>query len=57
MFVKAIHRSGDFIDIGCANGLLLETLTAWARHEGFDRAEVPGVSIAWTEAPGVAAER
>jgi 2-polyprenyl-3-methyl-5-hydroxy-6-metoxy-1,4-benzoquinol methylase len=35
IFVQAIHRSGDFIDIGCANGLLLESLTAWARQEGF----------------------
>ena len=33
--VKAIHRSGDFMDVGCANGLLLETLIGWARDEGF----------------------
>jgi 2-polyprenyl-3-methyl-5-hydroxy-6-metoxy-1,4-benzoquinol methylase len=33
--VKAIHRNGDFLDVGCANGLLLETLIAWAREEGF----------------------
>ena len=33
--VKAIHRSGDFMDVGCANGLLLETVIMWAREEGF----------------------
>ena len=33
--VKAVHRSGDFLDVGCANGLLLETLIAWAGEEGF----------------------
>jgi 2-polyprenyl-3-methyl-5-hydroxy-6-metoxy-1,4-benzoquinol methylase len=33
--MKAIGRDGDFMDIGCANGLLLETLIAWAREEGF----------------------
>jgi len=35
LFVRAIHRSGDFMDVGCANGLLLETLIGWARDEGF----------------------
>ena len=35
LFVRAIHRSGDFLDVGCANGLLLETLVMWAREEGF----------------------
>jgi len=33
--VQAIHRNGDFLDVGCANGLLLETLIGWAREEGF----------------------
>ena len=35
VFVRAIHRSGDFLDVGCANGLLLDTLIAWAAEEGF----------------------
>jgi 2-polyprenyl-3-methyl-5-hydroxy-6-metoxy-1,4-benzoquinol methylase len=35
LFVQAIHRSGDFLDVGCANGLLLDTLIVWARQEGF----------------------
>ena len=34
-FVQAIHRSGDFLDVGCANGLLLESLILWAGREGF----------------------
>jgi SAM-dependent methyltransferase len=33
--VRAIHRDGDFLDVGCANGLLLETLIVWAEEEGF----------------------
>lgn len=33
--VKTIHRDGDFLDVGCANGLLLETLIVWAQEEGF----------------------
>jgi 2-polyprenyl-3-methyl-5-hydroxy-6-metoxy-1,4-benzoquinol methylase len=32
--VQAIHRNGDFMDIGCANGLLLETLISWAGETG-----------------------
>jgi SAM-dependent methyltransferase len=36
LFVKALHRSGDFMDVGCANGLLLETLIGWARAEGLE---------------------
>jgi ADP-ribose pyrophosphatase YjhB (NUDIX family) len=30
----AVHRSGDFMDVGCANGLLLETLVAWCAERG-----------------------
>jgi SAM-dependent methyltransferase len=33
--VRALHKSGDFMDVGCANGLLLETLIVWARERGF----------------------
>jgi len=32
--MHAIDRSGDFMDIGCANGLLLESLIAWASEAG-----------------------
>jgi 2-polyprenyl-3-methyl-5-hydroxy-6-metoxy-1,4-benzoquinol methylase len=34
-FVQALHRNGDFMDVGCANGLLLETLIAWAAEAGY----------------------
>lgn len=34
--LDAIHRDGDFLDVGCANGLLAEDVTAWARERGFD---------------------
>lgn len=30
--VEAIHRDGTLLDVGCANGLLLESLVAWSRH-------------------------
>ena len=29
----AIDRPGDFMDVGCANGLLLESLQGWTPHE------------------------
>lgn len=32
---EAVHRDGDFMDVGCANGLLLETLAAWCAESGF----------------------
>jgi 2-polyprenyl-3-methyl-5-hydroxy-6-metoxy-1,4-benzoquinol methylase len=35
ILVKALHRDGDFMDVGCANGLLLETLIWWAAEDGF----------------------
>ncbi len=33
--VEAIDRDGMMLDVGCANGLLMETLTAWAAERGF----------------------
>jgi 2-polyprenyl-3-methyl-5-hydroxy-6-metoxy-1,4-benzoquinol methylase len=32
--VQALHRDGDFLDVGCANGLLLESLIGWAQERG-----------------------
>src|SRR5262252_9402077 len=34
-FVEALHRDGDFLDVGCANGLLLDTLMQWAAQIGY----------------------
>jgi len=33
--VKAIDRDGDFLDVGCANGLLAEDVVIWAAERGF----------------------
>lgn len=30
----AVHRDGDFLDVGCANGLLLESLIGWCGERG-----------------------
>lgn len=32
--VAAVHKSGSFLDIGCANGLFLESAVAWAAEGG-----------------------
>ncbi len=34
--LEAIDRSGHLLDVGCANGHLLECLVAWARERGLD---------------------
>jgi hypothetical protein len=39
-----IDRHGTFLDIGCANGLLLESVVAWAADDGY-RIEPYGVEI------------
>ncbi len=30
----AVHRSGSFLDVGCANGLLLQTVAEWVGERG-----------------------
>ena len=40
----AIDRDGTFLDVGCANGLLMETVTTWASEEG-NAIEPYGVDI------------
>jgi SAM-dependent methyltransferase len=42
--VAPIDRGGTFLDIGCANGLLMESVVAWAR-EGGHRIEPFGLDI------------
>jgi SAM-dependent methyltransferase len=32
--VDAIHRGGTFLDVGCANGLLMESVQRWAGERG-----------------------
>ena len=32
--LDAVDEDGDFLDVGCANGYLLECLVAWARERG-----------------------
>jgi 2-polyprenyl-3-methyl-5-hydroxy-6-metoxy-1,4-benzoquinol methylase len=34
VILSAVERSGAFLDVGCANGLLLECLMAWANERG-----------------------
>jgi len=32
--VHPITKDGSFLDVGCANGLLMESVVAWAREDG-----------------------
>lgn len=41
---SALHRSGTFLDIGCANGLLMESIARWAAEAGHT-VEPHGVDI------------
>jgi SAM-dependent methyltransferase len=44
IIAQAIDRDGAFLDVGCANGLLLETVTTWAGADGH-RIEPYGLDI------------
>lgn len=33
--IGAIDRDGEFLDVGCANGLLAEDVASWAADQGF----------------------
>jgi 2-polyprenyl-3-methyl-5-hydroxy-6-metoxy-1,4-benzoquinol methylase len=41
---QAIDRDGDFLDVGCANGHLLESMVAWCAERGI-RLEPYGVDL------------
>ncbi len=36
LVAEAIPRSGSFLDIGCASGLLMESVRAWCQARGLD---------------------
>ncbi len=33
-FADCVHRSGSYLDVGCANGLLLESVSQWVGERG-----------------------
>jgi 2-polyprenyl-3-methyl-5-hydroxy-6-metoxy-1,4-benzoquinol methylase len=35
VIVSAIDRDGSFLDVGCANGLLLESVVEWTAKDGY----------------------
>lgn len=41
---EAVDHDGSFLDVGCANGLLMETLVEWAGARGY-RVEPHGLDI------------
>jgi SAM-dependent methyltransferase len=36
LLLDAVDRGGSFLDVGCANGHLMECLRAWAAQDGLD---------------------
>lgn len=34
LVVRALHHDGTFLDLGCANGLLMESVVRWAAEDG-----------------------
>jgi hypothetical protein len=50
MIVHGIDRDGTFLDVGCANGLLMESVREWAAERGY-QIEPYGVDLA----PGLVA--
>ncbi|MBO0683368.1 MAG: class I SAM-dependent methyltransferase [Candidatus Dormibacteraeota bacterium] len=34
LLVRPVHHDGSFLDLGCANGLLMESVHRWAAEEG-----------------------
>jgi 2-polyprenyl-3-methyl-5-hydroxy-6-metoxy-1,4-benzoquinol methylase len=50
MIADGVHKDGTFLDVGCANGLLMESIQRWAAERGF-AIEPFGVDLA----PGLVA--
>jgi len=44
MILEALHKSGTFLDVGCANGYLIECLDRWVSGSGL-RIDFYGVDI------------
>ena len=44
LVLDAVDRDGTFLDVGCANGLLMESVRAWAAEDGYSL-EPYGVEI------------
>ncbi len=36
LVMDAVDRGGSFLDIGCANGLLMESVASWAAEDGLE---------------------
>ncbi len=49
VILSAVEHSGAFLDVGCANGLLLECLMEWAKTRGIaiDRRRRRGIANTW----------
>jgi hypothetical protein len=43
--VQGLHHDGSFLDLGCANGLLMESVAAWARSDRLLAVEPYGLDI------------
>ncbi len=46
LIADAFHRDGDVLDVGCANGLLLESLIGWCAEKGVS-IRPHGVDFVW----------
>jgi SAM-dependent methyltransferase len=44
--VNAVDRDGSFLDVGCASGLLMESIVGWAAEDGHD-IEPFGLDHSW----------
>jgi SAM-dependent methyltransferase len=55
IIADAINRAGTFLDVGCANGYLMESIVRWSAERGY-RLEPYGLDIS-PELVGVARQR